>query len=321
MSMEELESLTPSSTSGWEEYVRRAIPDEAGSSPTRGVERVLPAPHPLPRRVRKGFFSPLFLEDARGARVFIPHHAVVRNHCSVPLRPPKAPGTWPPNPDLPHVRDVIVIAVRDASGNLQYGWYAREHAASCRLVRLPIYAVERLWRYVRETPGLQRSLLNEDLIDSTFASPTLEDFHATALLSFRRTHRVVNCFFQQRKAIKRKLADYEPSSPAHTLMLGTCTVCLEDNVELSDRNCCGSQGTTCIDCSEKLRSLCPVCDRSELNATYQCSVCNSEVGLREFGYPCITCQQCITCSNCYHQCAECVECDPVRASDEAACIY
>lgn len=318
--MEELESAAPSSTSGWEEYVRRAIPAEAGSLPPRRVER-LPPPS-LPSRRRKGFFSPFFLADARGDRVLVPQHAIVRNHCPAPPRLQKGLCIWPQNTDLPHVRDVIVLAVRDAAGNLQYGWYAREHVESARLVRLPLCVVERLWRYVRETPGLQRSLLNEDLVDSAFASPTFHDFHAIALLSFRRTSSVVAAYVQQaRMALKRKVAHVEPPSPARTLVMGACTVCLEENVELSDRNCCGSQGATCCDCSEKLRSLCPVCDRSALNATYQCSVCNSEVGLKDFGYPCITCQQCIICNNCYHQCAECAECDPVRASDEAACIY
>lgn len=308
-------------SSGWEDYVRQAVPAETGppAQPQCGAPLLPPA---LPPRTRRGFFSPFFVADAHDNRVSVPQHAIVRNHCQGPLRPPGGVCIWPQSRDLPHVRDVVVLAVRDAVGNAQYGWYVREHAESYRLVRLPTFAVERLWRYVRQTPALRRSLLNEQLVDSAFTLPTIGDFHAAALLQFRRTQSVVSAFFQRTRSVaKRKRSEAAPASPARTVVLGACTVCLDDDVELSDRNCCGSQGATCFDCSQKLRGLCPVCDRGGLNAAYQCSVCNAECALGDFGFPCITCQQCTLCNNCYHQCAECAECDPVRLSDEAACIY
>lgn len=311
----------PATSSEWEEYVRQAVPAGFGT-PVQTQSGTLPLSPALPPRTRRGFFSPFFVEDTRGNRVPVPQHAIVRSHHQEPRRPLGGVRIWPQGRDLPHVRDVVVLAVRDAAGNTQYGWYVREHLESYCLVRLPFFVVRALWRYVRQTPALQRSLLNEQLVDSAFTLPTIGDFHAAALLQFQRTQSVVSAFFRRtRSSAKRKHSKAAPASPAHTVVLGTCTVCLDDNAELSNRNCCGSQGATCFDCSQKLRGLCPVCDRSGLNATYQCSVCSAECALGDFGFPCITCQKCTLCNNCYRQCAECAECDPVRLADEVACIY
>lgn len=315
---------TPSSTAGWEDYVRRAIPVDSDWEAAMLLRsnlcnlKTLPPPPVLPLRSRKGFFSGFVLTDADGAVVPVPQHAVVRNHGEVP--PEEACSSW--RCELPHVRDIVVLAIRDAIGNLQYGWYVRTSPGTARLARVPVTIIRRIWRYVRETPELKHSSLNEAFVDAAFTSPTVQDFHATALLRFRRSDTVIrNVCLKPKSSAKRKRVVSSPPSPARTLVMGACTVCLDENVELSDRNCCGTQGATCFDCSQKLRSLCPVCDRSFLNATYQCTLCNAEVPLKEYGFPCSTCQQCTLCNNCYHQFAECAECDPVRSAEEAACVY
>ena len=81
---------------------------------------------------------------------------------------------------------------------------------------------------------------------------------------------------------------------------------------------CGNNSAMCKACHAALRHLCPVCERSKINASYQCLTCNSVVSLKDYGMPCSKCGKNALCTGCYSEYGECVACDPLRDEEECS---
>lgn len=263
----------------------------------------MPPPPVLPKRSPKGMFSSFYML-VHGRSVYVPHGAVVRNHGSPPLKALRD--------RIPHPRDVIVLAARDTEGDTQYGWFVRYETEANRLIRMPYTTVEALWAYVHKIPELQECSLNTNYVDAYFSSDTL-DFETIAIMRFDQLKKTLTAHSSKKR---QRDTDNQsvPASPSRVAVLGQCTICLEEDVDLHVPTCCGTGGATCADCHAKMRNLCPVCERAKVNANYQCQACNSVVRLKDYGHPCATCSACVLCDGCYADYGECANCDPVRGA-------
>ena len=326
----------PTGTS-WEVFVRRAmpLPGEGSSSETNDSQILLiapqdlPAPFSLPTRTARNTFSHFYLDDG-GTRVRVPYSAIVRDHNSMPVasNPPVCHGCpsggcshgW----EVPNPRDVVVLAVRDGDGDLHHGWYLRFRSAPKRLVRMPFTIVQKLWFYIRREPELRGSSLGKEFMDAYLTNPCI-NFDALALVRYQRLQEVIRRLDEKRGGKRTRngspvTVEAQRSAPATPLrvqaVVGQCSVCLEEDIELNPNRCCAAD-RTCVDCHTKLRHCCPICDRNKVNASYQCLTCNNVVSLRDYGLPCATCGKHALCGSCYGEHAECVTCDPLR--DESCC--
>lgn len=305
----------------WEAHVR--APWQRDGAPTEEPEEPLvictplPAPPRLPSR-RFPCFGIHYIQSPTG-RVPVPAFAIVRNHGEPPLIRSDhldcRQGPFGNGVDMPGPRDVIVLAARDHMGRMQYGWYMRLASVPDCLVPLPPRVSQTMLDYVNKTPELNKSSLKDEFLDAVFTEPNI-DFNKLAVARYRRLRTAATSAASAR-GHKRKRSDTSPppsapASPAHPASLGRCSVCLDDGIELSDRHCCGAQGSTCVECHAKLRHYCPICDRSQINAAYQCLTCNSIVPLQDYGFPCVGCDECSLCVACYREFGECTDCDPLR---------
>lgn len=98
---------------------------------------------------------------------------------------------------------------------------------------------------------------------------------------------------------------------------GTCCVCLDD-VEVREDSCPHKtcKLSVCTDCNEKMRGLCPLCDREKKEATFFCMTCSDVFPVQEFGYACTRCKRpsvCQSCHQCFEMCISCV-CDITSVS-------
>ena len=99
--------------------------------------------------------------------------------------------------------------------------------------------------------------------------------------------------------------------------VGTCLICLEDHGSAKVRcrqNSCGA--LICNDCHASTRGLCPICDRSAINADYPCSACGNLHPLSKHGFECLECKARTLCSGCYNSFGSCLTCD--TACNESA---
>lgn len=95
---------------------------------------------------------------------------------------------------------------------------------------------------------------------------------------------------------------------------GTCLICLEEHGSANVRcrqNACSA--LICDDCHSSTRGLCPICDRTAINADYPCSSCGYLHPLRKHGFECLECKARTLCSGCYSKFGSCLTCDSASA--------
>jgi hypothetical protein len=322
-------SSPPSPTNNWEAFVRSAVTQTTttpASPRCLPAPRNLPLPSPLPER-RSDTFSGYYIEDDVGCRIQVPRHCVWRDHKKCPLSPMPSTCMGCKLGNLcdkgwyrPGASAIIVLRVRDHRGKALYGWYVRFRTAPNRLVALPKSIVHQIAARLPEQIDHATAALDlSTFMDACMVVGSQQTFHELAIARFRRLNELVSraCNTNTRKR-KRELPICPPASPAHTVVLGTCVVCMDENTEIATR-CCGSESQTCQSCSIRMRGLCPVCEREQMNDTYQCLTCRAAVKLDDYGYPCFTCNASALCADCYAENGECVECDPMRRAPCCAC--
>lgn len=319
-------SSPPSPTNNWEAFVRSAVTqtdqqrDECRELP---APRNLPLPCPLPQRTSDTFYSPYYIEDDVGCQIRVPAHYVWRDHKKHPIAPMpttcmgcKLGNECDKGWYRPGAQYIIILRMRDHSGKALYGWYVRFRTASNRLVSLPKSIIHQVAARLPEQSD--RSTASAELatfMDACRVVESQQSFHDLAIARCRRSNallsRVADGATNEARKRKREAPICPPASPAHTVVLGTCVVCMEENTEIATR-CCGSNSQTCQSCSMRMRGMCPVCERKQMNDVYQCLTCRAAVKLDDYGFPCFTCNASALCNECYGEHAECVECDPVR---------
>ena len=90
----------------------------------------------------------------------------------------------------------------------------------------------------------------------------------------------------------------------------TCVVCLCADPSAHPRCRRGTcRVATCATCWRDSRGLCALCDRSSINASYQCSACGKERRLTRYGYSCTLCNEASLCDTCHVRFGMCTGCE------------
>ena len=122
-------------------------------------------------------------------------------------------------------------------------------------------------------------------------------------------------FSSLRRAIGKEMRSPRMSKTRYSLRNAIhreCIVCYE---RCAAEHCCPSKQcntTVCTRCKERLRGLCPLCDRSKISSFYECESCSKVVRLEDFGAPCIDCPT-MLCVKCYAHYARCKRCSSKAA--------
>lgn len=277
----------------------------------------LKAPSTLPERSPKGLLSKLTLTNAIGDKINVPKSAIVRDHNHVtPAITYNGVcrgcefGTCPHGWADPHPTAIVVLQLRNDNGFNSYGWYVRFTDHPTRLVRVPDAIIKRMSLELAADSHMRHSTLVTMYEDHVTAFDWDEDacFHATACTRFARYRTRVCAAVAKEKKRKRPLDDDRITRSSET-----CVICLEERPTARKRcrhDHCGTH--VCDTCHSDSRGLCPVCDRSHINADYPCSSCHRLTRLSQYGFPCTSCNVHSLCSHCYTSfgsCGACESCD------------
>lgn len=266
----------------------------------------LRAPSTMPARTARGLLSKLIIVSACGKEVHVPKSAILRDY-KYKLQAEMMPnvcrgcefGTCPHGWQTPHPRSVVVLNLRTGSEcNNLFGWYVCFSDKVNVLVRIPPQIVNLILKTLRDNS--RSSLLTK------YEEEDGHVFHELACERFARFRK--RAAAAALKEVKRKRED-EPAAKDDTPR-ETCVICLEERPTAYKRcrhNHCGTH--VCIKCHCDSRGLCPVCDRSSINADYPCSSCHRLVRLGEYGFPCTGCDTHSLCSHCYTEFSECSACE------------
>lgn len=265
-------------------------------------QRALVPPLRLPARSSRGLFSDSYITHD-GKDVDVPSDAIVRDYGQALLRTSER---------IPPPEAVVVLRSRSQAGEFINGWYVRYARDRRRLVKVDETTCNCLAIKLRDCPVLRASSLLSKFIDSSC------DFNAIAARRFggfrERVMRAVLHAKTRSHKRKRNDASITPPPPPPALVpaidLVTCLICLEDK-STSLKRCrhahCGAH--VCEDCHAASRGLCPLCDRSAINANYPCSCCNTLTRLPQYGFQCTGCDAASLCESCYCAFGACVACD------------
>lgn len=312
----------------WVQFVRDAaelsmeLPSDDEIETVTISPHFFPPPKNLPARISKeDAMSVYWIEDRKGKRVYVPKRFIMRDHKMAPVEPTKY---WIDS--APHPCDVIVLAAPNCDHIHEFGWYLRHTSAPRKLVRMAERSIHDLLKALDRVAGMAESSLKTKYIDALILAfykvdvdcPYLatqhdcpSQFHHNALKAFRNYELSLDspagvCKKRRRHAALENLNNRSRS--------GTCCICLEDDVVLYDSRCCGKTGAMCDDCMRSIRCLCPICDRTIINAQYACTACGTSMSLTDYGFPCGSCNECTLCKNCYEGRVECGDCDCQRAA-------
>jgi len=285
------------------------------------VNSILPPPE-LPARATRDLLAPYTIQAPGKAKpVNVPWSRVLRDYKQVETRPrnictscqwgPQCAHGWA----VPAPRSVIVLSVNDPeTGNQLFGWFVRFTDDNKKLVQVPFPVAKQLtWRMENDVVMCTSALCSTYALDAHSEEDV--DFLTLAHKSYERVYCNI------RSALKRKREEEKIDSkrkgmqepdfvPGCNPEANTCIVCLEDD-ELATSRCPHSKCTAamCLKCHHKTRGLCPICDRTAINADYPCSACGRLARLQAYGLPCITCKSCTLCRECYNVYEECRPCE------------
>ena len=271
---------------------------------------VLSSPPPEPRS-HKGLLSPYTLASESGD-VNVPFWAIIRDYKVVVTLPdgacrgcahPDCAHGWP-RVDLLNPAAVVVLRLREGHDDCAHGWYLRAKGGNA-LVELPRAVRRGLIDLMERHEQLRTSQL---LGYNAWSHGDEDNFHDQAcerFLEYRCRVRAAVKLSKKRKARGTdQEADYMAGEP------DTCVVCLDDGPTARARCRTGTcTAKVCEVCHADSRGLCPICDRTAINADYACGRCYERTPLLQYGYECIGCGDHALCKTCYSKFRECCACE------------
>lgn len=305
------------------ERVLRYIAEPQSES---GRSIVVPNPYSLlpplvlPPRATRDLLAPYTIQaQGQSAAVNVPWSRVLRDHKQTETKPDgiclgcpwgaSCPHGW----SVPSPRSVVVLAVNDAvSGRTRLAWFVRFSDDYKKLVQVPRPVAKTLtWRMENDVVMCTSSLCSTYALEAEDEYDT--EFMDVAHRSYARVYTNIRTTLKRRREEQTrcgKKAKIAPSDAPTPVDAETCLVCLEEErsakVRCARGNC---SAKVCDGCHHKSRGLCPICDRTAINADYPCASCGKLSRLQGYGLPCITCDACILCKECYSSYEECRPCE------------
>lgn len=280
------------------------------------------APPELPPRATRDLLAPYTIQaPGKGQSVNVPWSRVLRDYKQLETKPrdicigcqwgAQCPHGWA----VPAPRSIIVLAVNDtATGRQRHGWFVRFTDDNKKLVQVPHPVAKQLtWRMQHDVVMCTSALCSTYAFEAE-DDPDDVDFVTLAHRSYERVYSNIRTALKRKrdeeKKPKGKGLHHPDWTPPENYEPRTCVVCLEDD-EPATARCSRSSCTAaiCLKCHHKTRGLCPICDRTAINADYPCSACGRLARLQAYGLPCITCKSCTLCRECYSVYEECRPCE------------
>ena len=267
---------------------------------------------PVEPRNHKGLLSPFTLLVRSGGQVHVPFWAIARDYkMCVELPASACRGCWQsacahewPPVEVFDPAAVVVLRLREGHDDCAHGWYLRVHGSKA-LIEMPRAVRRSLIERMGQYDELRTSQL---LIYNAWSHGGEEGFHEQACERFQeyrvRVRQAVSASKKRTREDTGREADYMAGEPE------TCVVCLEDTGTARGRcraDTCSAK--VCAVCHADSRGLCPICDRSAINADYPCGRCYENTHLRQYGYECIGCGDHTLCKPCYSKFRECCACE------------
>ena len=214
---------------------------------------------------------------------------------------------------MPHPSTIVVLQLPNHGNGELYGWYVTRARKPYVLIRVPAATCCQLMAHMASGSEFSQSSLVMQYVDVGVHHAHLGvDFNTLAYKHFAAYgHRVINAV-QFCESSREQSNESDACEMAADGMLDTCVVCLEESASTARqcrRRTC--EAKVCNSCHSHCRGLCPVCDRTALNANYSCARCNKSVSLRKYGYPCILCSAGSLCEACYVMFGQCEACESV----------
>lgn len=263
----------------------------------KGLE---PVQHLPPRN--NGILSNYFVEF-EGHKVRVPwKHLVWRGDDST--RPEGRDPTI-----LPSCEDLVVVGMVDETCQAIFGWFVVDAArdAGWRLVEIDREVVRKV---------VSAASLPAVRCECGRCKHPLKSMMTAKVPSVSLTEIAARSFSSFRQAIKREMKSpyvAKKKRPLRNVSHGECIVCYE---ECAADPCCPSKQcntVVCSACKQRLRGLCPLCDRSKTSSFYECQSCGRVVNLDDFGAPCLECTT-MLCVHCYKNYARCTQCSSKAAN-------
>lgn len=321
------------------------VRDDAGASETGRVLRYIAAPQSdtgraivvpnadsllpplvLPPRATRDLLAPYTIQAyGKDKAVNVPWSRVLRDHKQTERKPRGIciGCSWGVNCahgwTVPSPRSVVVLAVNDGHSTRQrVGWFVRFSDDSKKLIQVPRAVAKKLtWRMENDVVMCTSSLVSQFALESEdeYEAEFLNVAHA----AYERIYDSIRASLKRRRdeekesatpAKKPRVDDTATTDKGADDDSATCLVCLEDEPTVQPRCPRGQcSSNVCHDCHHKSRGLCPICDRTAINADYPCSGCGQLSRLQAYGFPCITCNACTLCKTCYTAYEECRPCE------------
>jgi hypothetical protein len=297
---------------------QRYVVDAPGNS-GRGIvvpcnSDALMVPPQLPLRDIRNVFSPFTIRDPKyTSLVQVPWFAIRRNYYVI-MKSLGNDRKW----RTPPPESIVVLRLRHENDSEIFGWYVRFCTATNELVRVPPNVCKELIDFMESDVNLWASSLVSKFSDVCLEHFALgKDFNSLAHHRFSsykdRVTRANISTTRKRKCVE---CDHVPNTSSKSGETDTCVICLEEDVSAKKRcrkSSCGA--FVCATCHSHSRGLCPVCDRTAINADYPCSHCNRLFRLPQYGYPCVCCLTNCLCRECYKSFGECSACETHPSTD------
>lgn len=281
------------------------------------VGSLLPPPE-LPVRATRDLLAPYTIQAPGMAKpTNVPWSRVLRDHKQTEMRPSGicigcqwgtscAHGWAVPSP-----RSIVVLAANNPlTGKQRIGWFVRFDTDKQKLIQVPTAVAKTLtWRMENDVVMCTSSLCAAYALDAE--DPDETDFLVLAHKSYERIYTNIRATLKRKREVDTKTRPVgAPAQPAAAHEATTCVVCLEDDQPATTR--CKRESCSaplCLKCHHTTRGLCPICDRTAINADYPCAACGQLCRLQAYGLPCISCKSCTLCKSCYTAYEECRPCE------------
>tara|TARA_B100000575_G_scaffold263181_1_gene238125 strand:- start:506 stop:1453 length:948 start_codon:yes stop_codon:yes gene_type:complete len=277
---------------------------------------ILRRPTELPERSHRASLSQYYLLN-NGKKVNVPWSAIVRDRPALEIDD----GVALVPRHCTHA-NVVVLRAIDGDGDTLYGWFAKRKSNLLqRLTKRMIIQIGLACNITRPSSSLVNCFT-----DALFAATTCAvQFESLAIVRFERKRCILDnvALTSQKHIKKRQSRQSRQSRPARArgariakrdeVDEKTCAVCMEEFVGTARRtqNACTCKTPICTVCSDRMRGLCAICDRSKYNGHYECHCCGGIEDISSSGFPCVTCGKHVLCTTCFRSFEECCACDPI----------
>lgn len=285
--------------------------------------RILKPYTELPPRSHLHTLSPFYLMNVT-RKVHVPWSALIQDCAPLDHEDESCDLTT----QIVKYTDVVVVRAMNFDGEVIYGWFVKRKSNLLQRLNHALITQLKAAADAADARRANRSMVTH-WPDVCLTSHRGIVFYELAIIRFERKNVVLLEAAARDRGKKKARANgicKRTTSPCTRPSRGklkqpsksnvsdngeqqhTCVICLNETEDIATKQCkCSTP--VCATCDERMRGLCPVCDRTLLNGVYECHHCGGFDELRYSGLPCACCGNPVLCYGCYRAYEECFACD------------